>query len=60
VLILRLIGILLVITVGACFAAFVLTRDQRYLNVAWRVLRYAVIAALIIVSLFMLERVIVL
>jgi hypothetical protein len=59
VLILRLIGILLVIAVGACFTAFVLTRDQRYLDVAWRVLRYAVIAALIIVSLFVLERVIV-
>ncbi|WP_018411704.1 hypothetical protein [Methyloversatilis thermotolerans] len=59
-LVLRLIGVLLIITVGASFVAYVLTRDTRYLQFAWRVLRYAVIATLGVLALFLLERVIVL
>ncbi len=59
-LILRLIGILLIITVGASFLGYVLTRDQCYLNFAWTLLRYAVIATLGILALFLLERVIIL
>ena len=59
-LILRLIGVLLIISVSGCFLMFVLTRDQRYLRYAWSLLKYAVIAALLILALFALERVIIL
>ena len=59
-LILRLIGVLLIISVRGCFLMFVLTRDQRYLRFAWSLLKYAVIAALLILALFALERVIIL
>ncbi|WP_018228352.1 hypothetical protein [Methyloversatilis universalis] len=59
-LIVRLIGVLLIIAVGACFLAFVLTGDRRYLALAWRLIRYAVIAVLGFFALLALERVIVL
>lgn len=59
-LIVRLIGVLLIIAVGACFLAFVLTGDRRYLAFAWRIIRYAVIAVLGFFALLALERVIVL
>ncbi len=59
-LVLRLIGILLVIAIGACFITYVVTRNPRYLNLAWTLLRYSVIAALLIGALFVLERVIIL
>lgn len=59
-LIVRLIGVLLMIAVGACFLAFVLTGDRRYLALAWRLIRYAVIAVLGFFALLALERVIVL
>lgn len=59
-LVLRLIGVLLIIAVGASFLGFVVTRDPRYLRFAWSLMKYAVIAALLIAALFMLERVIIL
>lgn len=59
-LIVRLIGVLLIIAVGACFLAFVLSGDRRYLALAWRLIRYAVIAVLGFFALLALERVIVL
>lgn len=59
-LIVRLIGVLLIIAVGACFLAFVLTGDRRYLALAWRLIRYAVIAVLGFFALLALERIIVL
>jgi hypothetical protein len=60
VLILRLIGILLIISVGACFITYVITRNRRYLALAGSLLKYSVIAALLIGALLILERVIVL
>lgn len=59
-LVLRLIGILLIITVSASFGAYVLTRNPRYLSFAWSLIKYSVIATLLILALFLLERVVVL
>ncbi len=59
-LILRIVGVLAVIAIGAGILAFLFTRDRRYLGFAWRVGKYALIFALIVLSLFFLERVIVL
>jgi hypothetical protein len=59
VLILRLIGILLIISIAACFIAYVITRNRRYLTLAGLLLKYSIIAALLIAALFVLERVLV-
>lgn len=58
-LILRLIGVLLVISIAACFITYVITRNERYLTLAGLLLKYSVIAALLIGALFVLERVLV-
>ena len=59
-LLLRIAGVLVVITIGAGIVAFLLTRDRRYLHISWRVTKYATIFALVVLSLMFLERVIVL
>lgn len=59
-LILRIVGVLAVIAIGAGILAFLFTRDRRYLAFAWRVAKYALIFALVVLSLFFLERIIVL
>lgn len=57
-LVLRIAGMLVLITVGASFVAFLLSRDRRYLTLAWNVVKYALIFALVVLALFFLERVI--
>lgn len=57
---LRLLGILALLTVAGGTIAYFLTRDPRYLTFAWRTFRYAVIVALLIFALLILERVAVL
>jgi len=54
---LRLLGILTVIAVGGGVVAFLLTRDQKYLFFAWRLFRYALIVALLVFALMIVERV---
>lgn len=59
-LLLRIVGVLVAITIGAGIVAFLLTRDRRYLHLSWQVTKYAAIFALVVLSLMFLERVIVL
>lgn len=59
-LLLRVLGVLVAITVGAGIAAFLFTRDRRYLRLSWLVAKYALIFALLVLALMFLERVIVL
>ncbi len=59
-LILRIVGVLVAITIGAGIVAFLLTRDRRYLRLSWQAAKYAAIFALVVMSLMFLERVIVL
>jgi len=59
-LLLRIVAILTVISIGSRILAFLVTRDQRYLRVAGRITKYALIFALAVLALFFLERVIVL
>jgi len=54
---LRLLGILTVIAVGGGVVAFLLTREQKYLFFAWRLFRYALIVALLVFALMIVERV---
>ena len=55
--ILRLLAVLTALSVAGGVAVFLLTRDPKYLQFSWRLFRYAVIVALGIFALLILERV---
>ena len=59
-LLLRIVGVLVAITVGAGIVAFLFTRDRRYLRLSWQVAKYSALFALLVLGLMFLERVIVL
>ncbi|MDR0379774.1 MAG: hypothetical protein LBI62_07535 [Candidatus Accumulibacter sp.] len=54
---LRLLGTLTLLMVGGGVAAYLLTGNNKYLRFSWRVFRYAVMVALLIFALLILERV---
>ncbi|MBE2258045.1 MAG: hypothetical protein IAE88_04260 [Rhodobacteraceae bacterium] len=54
---LRLLAVLTVITVAVGVVVFLFTKDPRYLHFSWRVFRYALVAALLVFALLILERV---
>ena len=54
--VLRLLGLLALITVAASFALYLFTRNRRYLVFAWRVFQFAVMFVLVFLALFVLER----
>jgi len=56
---LRIIGILAVIAIGAGILAYLFTGDRRYLGLAGRVAKYALILALALFALLAFERLIV-
>ncbi|MDP1653296.1 MAG: hypothetical protein Q8L56_11295 [Rhodocyclaceae bacterium] len=55
-LLLRIVGILAAIAIGAGIVAFLFTRDRRYLSLSWRVAKYALIFALALFALLAVER----
>lgn len=59
-LLLRIVGLLAVIAIGAGILAYLFTRDRRYLGLSWRIARYALIFALALFALLAFERLIVL
>lgn len=56
-LILRLLAVLVVILVAGGVLAYLLTGDKKYVLFSWRLFRYALIVALLIFALMILERV---
>ena len=54
---LRLLAVLSVISVAVGILLFLLTRDPKYLQFSWRLFRYAVIVALLVFAMLILERV---
>jgi hypothetical protein len=54
--VLRLIGILVLITIGASLAMYLFTRNRRYLQFAWRVFQLAVVFVMVFMVLFVVER----
>ncbi len=54
--VLRILAVLLVISVGLGFLAYVLTGQRHYLTLAFRALKYGLIFALILFALLFLER----
>jgi len=57
---LRIAAILAVLATAAGIVLFLLTRDRKYLRFALQVLKYALIFALLVFGLLMLERLVVL
>lgn len=58
-LLLRILGLLIAIVIGAGLFAYLVSGDRRYLSVSARVTKYAVIVAFVVLALMFLERVIV-
>lgn len=58
-LLLRIVGILAAIAIGAGIVAYLFTRDRKYLGFAWRITKYALIFALALFALLAFERLIV-
>lgn len=54
---LRLLAVLTGLSVAVGVAAFLLTRNVKYLQFSWRLFRYALIVALVVFALLILERV---
>ena len=54
--VLRVVGFLALITIGASLVTFLLTRNRRYLTLAWQVLKYGMVMAIIVLSFILLER----
>ncbi len=55
-LILRILGALLIITVGASAAVYLVTKDRRWLRFSWQILKFGFIIILIFLALLALER----
>ena len=54
--VIRLLGFLAIATIGASVVAFVVTRNRRWLRFAYQVLRLSVVVGVVLVLLYMLER----
>jgi len=55
-LVLRLMGILVLITIVGSIGLYVFTRNRRYLTFAWRVFQFAFVFLLVFLALYVLER----
>jgi hypothetical protein len=58
-LLLRIVGVLTAIVIGAGIVAYLLTGEKRYLGVSARVAKYALIFTLVVLALMFLERIVV-
>ena len=55
-LVLRIVGFLLLITIGAALVTYLLTKNRRYLTLAWQVLKYGMVMAIIVLVFLLFER----
>ena len=55
-LVLRIVAFVVVILIGGSLAAFLFTRDRRFLRFAWQAFKYAVLFVGVVLILFALER----
>ncbi|HUO44736.1 MAG TPA: hypothetical protein VMT94_07485 [Burkholderiales bacterium] len=57
-LLLRILGFLLLITIGGGIVMFVVTRDRRYLTFTRQALKYGILIAIVVLAFMVLERVV--
>ncbi|RPJ48486.1 MAG: hypothetical protein EHM16_02310 [Betaproteobacteria bacterium] len=55
-LLLRLVGILALISIGVSLALYVVTRDRRYLRLAWRIFLVMLAFVLLLMAFYAAER----
>jgi hypothetical protein len=56
VFVLRVVGFLVLITIGASLITYLLTRNRRYLTFAWQVLKYGMVMAIVVLTFILFER----
>lgn len=56
VLVLRAVGFLILVTIGASLVTYLLTRNRRYLTFAWQVLKYGMVIAIVVLTFLLFER----
>jgi hypothetical protein len=54
--VLRLVGMLALITIGAALVLYLFTRNRRYLTFAWRGFQFTVVFLMVLMALYVLER----
>ena len=54
--VLRGVGFLILITIGASLVTYVLTRNRRYLTFAWQVLKYGMVMVIVVLTFILFER----
>ena len=54
--VLRIVGFLVLITLGASLVMYLLTRNRRYVIFAWQVLKYGMVMAIIVLAFVVFER----
>jgi hypothetical protein len=56
VVVLRLVGVLVLITIAGSFVLYLFTQNRRYLTFAWRVFQFGLVFLLVFLALYVLER----
>jgi hypothetical protein len=54
--ILRVVGFLVLVTIGASLVIYLLTKNRRYVTFAWQVLKYGMLMAIIVLVCLLFER----
>ena len=54
--VLRFVGFLVLITIGASLITYLLTKNRRYVTFAWQVLKYGMLMAIIVLTFILFER----
>jgi len=55
-LLLRLVGALALIAIGAALVLYVFTRNRRYLSFAWRIFQFTLVFAIVVMAFYVVER----
>ena len=58
-LLVRVLGLLVAVALGACVLMYMMTRERKYLRLAWQVFKYALFLFVLILLLFFGERLLV-
>ena len=56
--VLRIVGFLVLSTVGASLVVYLLTKNRRYVTFAWQLLKYGMLMAIIVLACLLFERLI--
>ena len=55
-LLMRFLGLVILLALAVCAGAFLITRDRRYVNWGWQVLRVGGAVTVVFAAMFLLER----